>query len=85
VGLAARAAAESPWSRAVSPRPLRAQAAVDGERGVIVAAELTNVAPDEGHLPALVARVRALPGRPSRARKCTLHPSSRQRCRGTWI
>jgi transposase len=37
-----------------------AQAAVDGESGVIVAAALTNVAPDEGHLPELVARVRAL-------------------------
>jgi transposase len=37
-----------------------AQAAVDGECGVIVAAELTNVAPDEGHLPELVAQVRAL-------------------------
>jgi transposase len=37
-----------------------AQAAVDELHGVIVAADLTNVAPDEGHLPALVARVRAL-------------------------
>ena len=37
-----------------------AQAAVDGESGVIVAAELTNVAPDVGHLPALAAEVRVL-------------------------
>jgi hypothetical protein len=37
-----------------------AQAAVDAESGVIVAAGLTNVAPDVGHLPALVAEVRAL-------------------------
>ncbi|CAA9580819.1 MAG: Mobile element protein [uncultured Thermomicrobiales bacterium] len=37
-----------------------AQAAVDREHGVIVAADLTNVAPDVGHLPGLVARVRAL-------------------------
>ena len=37
-----------------------AQAAVDAEHGVIVAADLTNAAPDGGHLPALVARVRAL-------------------------
>jgi hypothetical protein len=37
-----------------------AQAAVDAEHGVIVAADLTNVAPDVGHLPGLVARVRAL-------------------------
>src|SRR6478735_3143146 len=37
-----------------------AQAAVDAERGVIVAATLTNVAPDMGHLPDLVADVRSL-------------------------
>jgi transposase len=37
-----------------------AQAAVDAESGVIVAAALTNLAPDTGHLPALVAEVRAL-------------------------
>jgi transposase len=37
-----------------------AQAAVDAESGVIVAAALTNDAPDVGHLPALVAEVRAL-------------------------
>lgn len=37
-----------------------AQAAVDAESGVIVAAALTNVAPDMGHLPELVADVRAL-------------------------
>ena len=37
-----------------------AQAAVDAESGVIVAAELTNVAPDVGHLPALAAEVRTL-------------------------
>jgi transposase len=39
-----------------------AQAAVDAEDGVIVAAALTNTAPDMGHLPALVAEVRALRG-----------------------
>jgi transposase len=37
-----------------------AQAAVDAESGVIVAAALTNVAPDVGHLPTLVAEVRSL-------------------------
>jgi transposase len=37
-----------------------AQAAVDAASGVIVAADLTNVAPDVGHLPELAARVRAL-------------------------
>src|SRR6059058_1966107 len=37
-----------------------AQAAVDAESGVIVAAALTNVAPDMGHLPDLVADVRSL-------------------------
>jgi transposase len=37
-----------------------AQAAVDAECGVIVAATLTNIAADTGHLPALVADVRAL-------------------------
>jgi transposase len=37
-----------------------AQAAVDAASGVIVAAGLTNVAPDVGHLPALAAKVRAL-------------------------
>jgi transposase len=37
-----------------------AQAAVDELNGVIVAAELTNAAPDDGHLPPLVTRIRAL-------------------------
>ncbi|HEX2298713.1 MAG TPA: IS1182 family transposase, partial [Pseudonocardiaceae bacterium] len=37
-----------------------AQAAVDAEHGVIVAAVLTNVAPDMGHLPQLVTEVRLL-------------------------
>ena len=37
-----------------------AQAAVDAEHGVIVAATLTNIAPDMGHLPDLVADVRSL-------------------------
>jgi len=37
-----------------------AQAAVDAESGILVAAGLTNVAPDVGQLPALVAEVRAL-------------------------
>jgi transposase len=37
-----------------------AQAVADETSGVIVAADLTNVAPDEGHLPALGAQVRAL-------------------------
>jgi transposase len=39
-----------------------AQAAVDELHGIIVAADLTNVAPDEGHLPALVDDVRRLRG-----------------------
>jgi transposase len=46
-----------------------AQAAVDGEDGVIVAAALTNVAPDVGHLPDLLARVRVLRDRPGLAAK----------------
>jgi transposase len=37
-----------------------AQAAVDADSGVIVAADLTNVAPDVGHLPPVAAKVRAL-------------------------
>jgi transposase len=37
-----------------------AQAGVDEEGGVIVLADLTNVAPDVGHLPAAAAEVRAL-------------------------
>jgi hypothetical protein len=37
-----------------------AQAAVDEESGVIVVADLTNVAPDVGHLPPIAAKVRAL-------------------------
>jgi transposase len=37
-----------------------AQAAVDEASGVIVAADLTNVGPDEGHLPTLVGDVRTL-------------------------
>jgi transposase len=37
-----------------------AQAVVDAESGVIVAAALTNVAPDMGHLPDLVAEIRGL-------------------------
>lgn len=37
-----------------------AQAGVDGESGVIVVAELTNAAPDVGHLPAAAREVRAL-------------------------
>src|SRR5215210_4642486 len=36
-----------------------AQAAVDAENGVIVATDLTNVAPDVGHRPGLAAEVRA--------------------------
>jgi DDE family transposase len=36
------------------------QAAVDAEGGVIVAATMTNLAADTGHLPAMVATVRAL-------------------------
>ncbi len=47
-----------------------AQAAVDAASGVIVAADLTNRAPDVGHLPDLVDRVRALrvaTGRPAAA------------------
>jgi transposase len=37
-----------------------AQAAVDEANGVIVAADLTNVGPDEGHLPVMVGAVRTL-------------------------
>ena len=37
-----------------------AQAGVDGESGVIVVADLTNIAPDVGHLPAAASEVRAL-------------------------
>jgi transposase len=37
-----------------------AQAAVDAESGVIVVADLTDVAPDVGHLPPIAAKVRAL-------------------------
>jgi transposase len=37
-----------------------AQAAADAEHGIIVAADLTNVAPDEGHLPALLEQIRGL-------------------------
>jgi transposase len=37
-----------------------AQAAVDATSGIIVAADLTNTAPDVGHLPGLVGRVREL-------------------------
>ncbi len=37
-----------------------AQAAVDAESGVIVAAVLTNIAADMRHLPDLVAEVRTL-------------------------
>ena len=37
-----------------------AQAVVDAESGVIVAATLTNVAPDMGHLPDLLAELRGL-------------------------
>jgi transposase len=37
-----------------------AQAGVDAESGVIVVAELTNIAPDVGHLPAAASDVRAL-------------------------
>jgi transposase len=37
-----------------------AQAAVDAEDGIIVAAALTNTAPDMGHLPGLVGEIRAL-------------------------
>ena len=37
-----------------------AQAAVDAASGIIVGADLTNTAPDVGHLPAVVRRVREL-------------------------
>jgi transposase len=39
-----------------------AQAVVDEAAGVIVAADVTNAVPDVGHLPGLVAQVRALRG-----------------------
>jgi len=44
-----------------------AHAVVDASNGVIVVAELTNVSSDEGHLPALVAQVRALRDQVGRA------------------
>jgi transposase len=47
-----------------------AQAVVDAESGVIVAATLTNVAPDMGHLPDLVAAVRGLRDVAGRADAC---------------
>ena len=37
-----------------------AQAAVDAARGIIVGADLTNTAPDVGHLPGLVSQIRGL-------------------------
>src|SRR5262249_7315380 len=37
-----------------------AQAVVDAAGGIIVAADLTNIPPDVGHLPALVGRIREL-------------------------
>jgi transposase len=40
-----------------------AQAMVDAASGVIIAADLTNTAPDVGHLPALVRRIRGLRAR----------------------
>ena len=40
---------------------------MDGDDGIIVAADLTNVAPDEGHLPGLVATIQALRERVGRA------------------
>lgn len=40
-----------------------AQAAVDGEAQVIVAAEVTNVSPDQGHLAPMVAKVKRNTGR----------------------
>ena len=44
-----------------------AQAAVAATSGVIVAADLTNVAPDEGHLPAVGSHVRPLRAAAGRA------------------
>src|SRR5215217_2977316 len=60
-------------ARLAKIRALRARLEAEqrAEHGVIVAAELTNVAPDVGHLPGLVARVRALreaAGLPEQAR-----------------
>ena len=37
-----------------------AQVVADADSGVIVAADLTNVAPDEGHLPGQVEQIRGL-------------------------
>ena len=42
-----------------------AQAAVDAASGIIVGADLTNTAPDTGHLPALVRQIRGLRARAS--------------------
>lgn len=44
-----------------------AQAAVDATSGIIVAADLTNTAPDSGHLPSLVSCVRDLRAAAGRA------------------
>src|SRR3954463_15008292 len=49
-----------PMKRGAYDYAYNAQAVVDAESGVIVAAVLTNVAPDMRHLPALVAEVRTL-------------------------
>ena len=49
-----------PMKRGAYDYAYNAQAVVDAESGVIVAAMLTNVAPDMRHLPGLVAEVRAL-------------------------
>jgi hypothetical protein len=63
-----------------------AQAAVDAESGVIVAAALSNVAPDEGHLPALAAEVRALRdgAEPPEDDLTTMSRSTRQPTPGWW-
>ena len=49
-----------PMKRGEYAYAYNAQAVVDAAGGIIVAADLTNIAPDVGHLPGLVGRVRDL-------------------------
>jgi transposase len=58
-----------------------AQAAVDASSGIIVAADLTNTAPDVGHLPGLVGRRRVLQHRQHRPRRRRHRPADRRGAR----